>query len=131
MSYLTERYQKIVKKHGGFQEEKVNSNRTENANDVCFKCGKQDHFIRDFPIHKGENKKCVKSGGDKNKSRDLVPGKSSKTKTVDYDVNEALAVKGDSSSDFEESYYPKNVSMLVSKGDEDVFDAVFCFDGKI
>ena len=40
-------------------------------------------------------------------------------------MNEDLVVKGDSSSDSEDSEQPKDVSMLVVKDYEDVFDATF------
>jgi len=46
LAYLTRRFQKIIKKHGGFQK-KGSTNRVANANDLCHKCGKPGHFTRD------------------------------------------------------------------------------------
>lgn len=38
MAYITRRFQKIIKKHEGFQK-KFSSSREANANDLCHKCG--------------------------------------------------------------------------------------------
>lgn len=51
MSYLTERFQKIVKKHGVFQEERK-SNKIENANYIYHRCGKPGNFMSDCQNHK-------------------------------------------------------------------------------
>ena len=66
------------------------------SNDVCFKCGKPDHFIRNCPMHKAENKKCVKSREDKNKSRDQVRDKSNRRGIVHHVVEKALVVSSNS-----------------------------------
>ena len=47
----------------------------------------------------GKHKKCVKFGGDKNKSRDQVRDKSSRREIVDHVVKKALAILGNSSSE--------------------------------
>ncbi|KAH0689668.1 hypothetical protein KY289_017026 [Solanum tuberosum] len=62
-----------------------------------------------------------------NKRRDQVHDKSSRTETVDYVVNDALAAWGDSSSDSKKSEHPKDTSMLAVKDYEDMFDATFDF----
>lgn len=46
MAYLPWRFQKIVRKHGGLIK-KGNLNRATNLNDLCHKCGKPCHLIRD------------------------------------------------------------------------------------
>ncbi|KAH0692922.1 hypothetical protein KY290_021079 [Solanum tuberosum] len=51
MAYVTRRFQKIIKKHRGFQKKGSNS-RTTNAKDLCHKCGKPGHFMRDCPSQK-------------------------------------------------------------------------------
>lgn len=40
-----------MKKNGGFQR-RGNSSRSTTRNDLCHKCGKQDHFIKEYPMHK-------------------------------------------------------------------------------
>ncbi|XP_015161849.1 uncharacterized protein [Solanum tuberosum] len=70
MAYLTRRFQKIVRKHGGFRKT-GSSSRVANVNDLCHKCGKPGHFIRDCPMHKLKYKDYFKAGGDKDKRRDL------------------------------------------------------------
>ena len=97
---------------------------------MCLKCCKPDHIIRDYPMRNGENKKCVKFGGDKNKSRDHVCDKSSRRETVYHVVKKALFVSGDFSSDSRESEYSEDASMLAVKDDEDVFDVMFAFMAK-
>lgn len=63
-------------------------------------------------MHKGENKKCVKFGGDKNKSREQVCDKSSRREVVDHGVTKALAVSSNTLCDSEESEHPEDASML-------------------
>jgi len=53
MAYVTRRFQKIIKKHGGFQK-KTSASKITTANDLCHKCGKPGHFMRDFPSQKQE-----------------------------------------------------------------------------
>ncbi|XP_055835086.1 uncharacterized protein LOC129903561 [Solanum dulcamara] len=106
MAYLTRRFQKIVRKHGGFMK-KENSSKSANVTDLYHKCAKSGHFIRDFPMHKQDYKDYVKSG-----------------------VKRALAIWGKSSSDSEESEHPEDASMLSIKDDEDVFDFMFAFMAK-
>ncbi|KAH0686359.1 hypothetical protein KY284_016912 [Solanum tuberosum] len=55
MTYLTRRFQKLVRKHRGLRKA-GNSNITANTNYLCHKCGKPGHFIRDCPMHKVEAK---------------------------------------------------------------------------
>jgi len=53
MTYLTRRFQKIIKKHGGFQKKETTGKMTI-ANYLCHKCGKPGHFIRDCQSQKQE-----------------------------------------------------------------------------
>ena len=80
---------------------KRNLERSKNSNNVCFKCGKQYHFIIYCPIHKDEHKKCINFEGHKNKSRNQLRDKSSKGEIVDHVAKEALAILGNSLSDSE------------------------------
>ncbi|XP_060178250.1 uncharacterized protein LOC132608205 [Lycium barbarum] len=51
MAYLTRRFQKMVRKYGGFQR-KGNTSKISKGNDRCHKCGKPGHFIKECPLHK-------------------------------------------------------------------------------
>ncbi|KAL3331992.1 hypothetical protein AABB24_032555 [Solanum stoloniferum] len=88
MAYITRRFQKIVRKHGGFRKGGI-SGRAAIANDLCQKCGKPGHFIRDCPMTKAEN---TRPGGDKDMRRDLIPDKKGRRAAADYVVKKALAV---------------------------------------
>ncbi|KAH0688877.1 hypothetical protein KY289_016235 [Solanum tuberosum] len=113
MSYLTKRFQNIMRKHGGFRKG-GNPLRAVNASDLCHKCGKAGHFMRDCPMLKAETKEYQRPVGEKDKRRDL----------------KAFAVWGDSSSESKESECPEDASMLAIKDDENVFDGMFTFMAK-
>ncbi|XP_015168667.1 uncharacterized protein [Solanum tuberosum] len=51
MVYQTRRFQKIIKKHEGFQK-KGTTSRMATANDLCHKCGNPSHFMRDYQSQK-------------------------------------------------------------------------------
>lgn len=55
MGYLTQSFQKIMRIGGTLMNE-GNLGKVTNLNDVCFKCGKPYHFIRDCSVHKGETR---------------------------------------------------------------------------
>uniref|UniRef100_M1D6Y7 Uncharacterized protein n=1 Tax=Solanum tuberosum TaxID=4113 RepID=M1D6Y7_SOLTU len=115
MAYLTRRFQKIMRKHGGHMK-KGNLDKATNSNDLCHKFGKSIHFIRNW--HKVEHKEYVKSGGDNDKRRDQVVNKSSKRETTDYVVKKASAIWGNTSSNSNYSEYPHGTSMFVVKEDK-------------
>ncbi|KAK4713349.1 hypothetical protein R3W88_019256 [Solanum pinnatisectum] len=106
MAYLTRRFQKIVKKHGGFRKE-VNPLRARNA-----------------------TKEYQRPGGEKDIKRDPVPDKKARKVAADYIVKRTFVVCGDSSSELEESKCPEDASMLAIKNDENVFDGMFSFMAK-
>ena len=64
MAYLTRRFHKIMRKHGGFMK-KGGTSRPGNGTDLCPKCGKPGHFIRECPMNRQENREGVKPGGDR------------------------------------------------------------------
>nr|XP_016485121.1 PREDICTED: uncharacterized protein LOC107805572 [Nicotiana tabacum] len=50
MAYLTKRFQKMVRRNGGIPK-KGSSNKLRGY-DLCHKCGKPGHFIKDCPLLK-------------------------------------------------------------------------------
>ncbi|XP_070041592.1 uncharacterized protein [Nicotiana tomentosiformis] len=95
MAYLTKRFQKMVRKNRGIPK-KGNSNKP-NGYDLCHKCGKPGHFIKDFPLLKQDQ---YKHNIDKASKRNLISDKRFKRKkAADNAVKQALAVWGDSSSE--------------------------------
>jgi len=98
MAYLTKRFQKVVRKYGGFRK-RGNPRRVASASDLCHKCGKAGHFIRDCPMLKAENKEYQRPGSEKDKRRDLVPEKNARKAAADYVVKKALAAWGDFSTE--------------------------------
>ncbi|KAH0689613.1 hypothetical protein KY289_016971 [Solanum tuberosum] len=91
MTYVTRRFQKIIKKHGGFQK-KASTSRTATANDLCHKCGKPGHFMRDCPSQRQETHDF------KPRKRDLVPDNVRRKAHANQLVRKAFAVWGDDSS---------------------------------
>lgn len=55
MTYLTNRFHNIIRKHGGFRKE-GNPPHVATASDHFHKYRKVGHFIRDYPMLNGENK---------------------------------------------------------------------------
>lgn len=55
ITYLTRRFKKKLRKHGSFKK-KENSSRIITANDLCHKCKKSGHFIKNFPMFTTEYK---------------------------------------------------------------------------
>ncbi|XP_070056835.1 uncharacterized protein [Nicotiana tomentosiformis] len=95
MAYLTRRFQKMVRRNGGIPK-RGSSSKPKNY-DLCHKCGKPGHFIKDYPLLKQE---YFKHNSDKAAKRNPVPDKRFKRKNVaDNVVKQALAAWGDSSSE--------------------------------
>ncbi|KAH0717495.1 hypothetical protein KY290_014097 [Solanum tuberosum] len=124
MVYVTRRFQKIIKKHGGFQK-KASTSRTATANDLCHKCGKPDHFMRDCPSQKQETHDITP------RKRDLVPDNARRKAHVDQLVRKAFAVRGDDSSESEEDAEShEDVSMMAIEDDESIFNSIFSLMAK-
>ncbi|XP_070046440.1 uncharacterized protein [Nicotiana tomentosiformis] len=98
MAYLTRIFQKMVRRNGGIPK-RGSSSKPSNY-DLCHKCGKPGHFIKECPLL---NQDQYKNNFDKATKRNPVPDKRFKRKNgVDNVVKQALAAWGDSSSKSEE-----------------------------
>ena len=69
MAYLTNRFQKIVRKNKGIRK-RGNFPRAATANNTCHMCEKDGHFMRDCPVLKAENKEDQRSRAETDKRRD-------------------------------------------------------------
>ena len=124
MAYLISRFQKIVRKNKIYKRG-TNGTRNATQSDICYKCRKAGHFIRECPLLKNENKEHQKPRSDKENRRDLVLGKRDRKATADLVVKRDLAAWGDSSGDSEDPDEPKDVSMVAVHEEETVFNEMF------
>ncbi|XP_070002542.1 uncharacterized protein [Nicotiana sylvestris] len=109
IAYLTKRFQKMVRRNGGILK-RGNSSKPKNY-DLCHKCGKPGHFIKDCPLLKQEHSKYNPKKAAK---RNSVPDKDFKRKgSADNVVKQALAAWGDSSSEFEDETDVGDSSMMA------------------
>ncbi|XP_070036523.1 uncharacterized protein [Nicotiana tomentosiformis] len=115
MAYLTRRFQKMVRRNGGIQK-RGNSSKTRNY-DLCHKCGKPGHFIKECPLLKQDQ---YKNNFDKAAKRNPDPDKHFKRKNVaDNVVKQALALWGDSFGESEKENNHGDSSMMAPDDDED------------
>ncbi|XP_070015973.1 golgin IMH1-like [Nicotiana sylvestris] len=92
-------------------------------NDLCHRCGKPGHFIKDYPLTKQEQ---YKQNPNKTGRRNLVPKKRFNRKnTADNIAKQALAAWGDSSSESERESDAENSSMMVVKTEAIKYDSLF------
>ncbi|XP_070017138.1 uncharacterized protein [Nicotiana sylvestris] len=109
MAYLTKRFQKMVRRNCGIPK-RGSSSKVRN-NDLCHRCGKTRHFIKNCPLAKQEQ---YKQNADKAAKRNLVPDKRFNRKSAaDNIVKQALAAWGDSSSESEREPDEENSSMIA------------------
>ncbi|XP_070010367.1 uncharacterized protein [Nicotiana sylvestris] len=121
MTYLIKRFQKMVRRNGGILK-KGNSSRLKNY-DLCHKCEKPRHFIKDCPLIKQERSKY---NPDKAAKRNPVPDKHFKRKRyADNVVKQALTTWGDSSSESEEETDVGDSSMMAVEIEENEYDSTF------
>ncbi|XP_070025087.1 uncharacterized protein [Nicotiana sylvestris] len=86
-------------------------------NDLYHRCGKSGHFIKDFPLTKQEQ---YKQNPDKAAKKNLVLDKQFNRKSAtDNIVKQALAARGDSSSESKGELDAENSSMMASDDDEE------------
>ncbi|XP_070029198.1 uncharacterized protein [Nicotiana sylvestris] len=101
MAYLTKRFQKMVRRNGEVMK-RDNSNRSKN-NDLCYKCGKAGHFMKNCPLLKQELSKNFK-----------------RKRSADNMVKQAFV--------FGKSKYETDAgdsSMMASEGEENEYDSTF------
>ncbi|XP_070049918.1 uncharacterized protein [Nicotiana tomentosiformis] len=111
MAYLTKRFQKMVRRNGGFPK-KASSSKPKGY-DLCHKCGKLGHFIKDCPLLLLKQDQ-YKHNTDKATKRNLVLDKRFKRKNIAGNiVKQALAAWGDSSSEFEDDDDQGDSSMMA------------------
>lgn len=84
-----------------------------NRNDLCHKCGKPGHLIKDCPMHKVEYKHYVKVGGHKDRTRARVPEKSTRRAVASYVVKQAFTALKYSSSEYDESVHPEDTYIMA------------------
>ncbi|XP_070003298.1 uncharacterized protein [Nicotiana sylvestris] len=104
MAYLTKRFQKMVRRNSGIPK-RGSSSKAAN-NDLCHRCGKPGHFIKDCPLVKQEQ---YKQNPDKAAKRNL----------------HAIAAWGDSSSESKREPDAENSSMMAVETEATKYDSLF------
>nr|XP_009614699.1 uncharacterized protein LOC104107567 [Nicotiana tomentosiformis] len=103
MAYLIKRFQKMVRINGGIP--KKGSSSKLRGYDLCHKCGKPGHFIKDCPLLKKDQYKHNKDKGDysSESGKDDTQGNTSmmavESEAADYDSIFALMGKSDDDED--------------------------------
>ncbi|XP_070045152.1 uncharacterized protein [Nicotiana tomentosiformis] len=121
MAYLTRRFQKMVRRNGGIP--KRGSSSKPKHYDLCHKCGKPGHFIKECPLL---NQDQYKNNLDKAAKRNSVPDKCFKRKNVAGNViKQALAAWGDSSSESKKENDHGDSSMMVVESEATEYDSIF------
>ncbi|XP_070057571.1 uncharacterized protein [Nicotiana tomentosiformis] len=96
--------------------------------DLCHKCGKSGHFIKDCPLLKQDQ---YKHNTDKGGKRNRVPDKKFKRKDVaDNVVKQALAAWGDSSSESGDDDDQGDSSMMAVESKAAEYDSIFVLMAK-
>ncbi|XP_075112165.1 uncharacterized protein LOC142182112 [Nicotiana tabacum] len=121
MVYLTKRFQKMVRRNGGLP--KRGSSSRPKGYDLCHKCGKPGHFIKDCPLHKKDQHK---HNTDKAVKRNPIPNRIFMRKdAIDNIVKQALAAWGDSSSESEGVDEQGDISMMAVESESTEYDSIF------
>ncbi|XP_070025686.1 structural maintenance of chromosomes protein 3-like [Nicotiana sylvestris] len=121
MTYLTKRFQKMVRRNGGMLK-RGSSSKPKNYH-LCHKCRKPGHFIKDYPLMKQE---FSKYNPEKAAKRNPVPDKNFKRKrSADNVVKQALVAWKDSSSESENETDVGDNSMMAVESEENEYDSTF------
>ncbi|XP_070043828.1 uncharacterized protein [Nicotiana tomentosiformis] len=126
MAYVTKRFQKMVRRNRGIP--KKGSSNKPRVYDLCHKCGKLGHFIKDCPLLKQDQ---YKHNTDKAAKRNPVPDKRFKRKDIAENVvKQALAAWGDSSSESREDDEQSDTSMMAIESEAAEYDSIFALMAK-
>ncbi|XP_070015460.1 uncharacterized protein [Nicotiana sylvestris] len=121
MDYLIKRFQKMVRRNEKMLK-RDSSNRLRNC-DLCYKCGKPGHFMKDCPLLKQE---FSKNHHEKIAKTNPVSFKDIKRKrSADNMMRQALAAWGDSSSESEDEPDTSDSSMMAVEGEKTGYDSTF------
>ncbi|XP_070045229.1 uncharacterized protein [Nicotiana tomentosiformis] len=121
MAYLTKRFQKMVLMNGGIP--KRGSSSKSKGYDLCHKCGKLGHFIKDCPLLKKDQ---YKHNTYKITKRNPVPDRRFKRKDVaDNAVKQVLGAWGDSSSESGKDDEQGDTSMMAVESEAAEYDSIF------
>ncbi|XP_070002032.1 uncharacterized protein [Nicotiana sylvestris] len=121
MAYLTPIFQKMVRRNGEML--KRGSSSQQKNYDLCHKCGKPGHFIKDCPLLKQE---FSKNNPEKAAKRNPVPFKDFKRKrSADNVMKQALAAWRDSSGKSEDETDTGDSSMMAVEVEENEYDSTF------
>ncbi|XP_070018193.1 uncharacterized protein [Nicotiana sylvestris] len=128
MAYLTKRFQKMVRRNGGIPK-RGSSSKSRN-NDLCHRCGKPGHFIKDCPLVKqeqllllGETPPVNQKGNQMQKNSYMM---AVETEAMKYDSLFALMTQFDEDEDDEVNFkdVQRNLKSYSSKKLRD--DLVVC-----
>ncbi|XP_075087716.1 uncharacterized protein LOC142169713 [Nicotiana tabacum] len=121
MVYLTRRFQKMVRRNGGIPKRDGSSKPKDY--DLCHKCGKPGHFIKDCPLLKQDQ---FKHNTDEAAKRNPVPDKRFKRKNVaDNVVKQALAAWRDFSNESEKDNDHGDSLMMAVESEATDYDSIF------
>ncbi|XP_070032240.1 uncharacterized protein [Nicotiana tomentosiformis] len=121
MGYLTKRFQKMVRRNGGIP--KRSSSSKPKGYDLCHKCRKPGHFIKECPLLKQDQ---YRHNIDKAAKRNPVPDKRFKRKDmVDKIMKQPFAAWGDSSSESGEDDEQGDTSMMAVESEAAEYDSIF------
>ncbi|XP_070048926.1 uncharacterized protein [Nicotiana tomentosiformis] len=126
MAYLTKRFQKMVCRNRGIPKRESSSK--PKVYDLCHKCGKPRHFIKDCPLLKPDH---YKHNTNKAAKRNSIPDKKFKRKDAANNVvKQDLAACGDSSNESGEDDELGDTSMMAVESEATEYDSIFALMAK-
>ncbi|XP_075093696.1 uncharacterized protein LOC142173016 [Nicotiana tabacum] len=127
MTYLTQRFLKMIRKNGGILK-KGRCSRNFKGNDCCHKCGKPGHFIKDCPLHKQD---YYKTNTEKVAKRNQVPDRKFKRRyDVENMVKQVPVNWGDSSGESKGEDDQGDTFMIVADNESSEYESIFALMAK-